>query len=395
VKIVFLLDRFLPYRGGIPVRAYKIAKGLTERGHEAIVYTASHPKAPQVERIDGIEVRRYNFIGKGHSPFDRLLKAPYGPLMPRLFMLPGDKQIQDVDIVQSFMFMSFVTLIAASLKLARKKVFVLAPYCPPDYRGIPGFSTHKSLVLYRLTLGMAILRYADFHITETNRETNNLIYGFGVRPNKIQVIPDGIDTEKFKQLPDSVTFKEEYKIDPNLKVILFVGFPLERKGLPHILLSMNSVLKKIEDAILLIVGPKPENAHFMLKNFASSIVRKHTVVTGYVNERSLLSAYSASDVFVLPSLVEGFGRVIVEAAAAGLPIVCTRTGVAPDIVTHGENGLIVRYGSVDQISGAIIRVLMNDNFKKESEKRRDLIWKNYDHRKEIDQYEKAYLRLIR
>jgi glycosyltransferase involved in cell wall biosynthesis len=394
VKIAFLLERFLPYTGGIPLRAYKIAKGLTEKAHEVTVYTATHPHAPQSERIDGIEVRRHNFIGNGDSPFARFLKAPHGPLMPQLVTLFCDKKINDVDIVQSFMFMSYVTLTAASIKLAQKKIFVLAPYCPPDYRGIPGFSTNKSMVVYRLTLGAAILRYADYHITETSRETNNLILGFGVHPNKIQVIPDGIESEKYQQLPDDVTFKEKYKIVPNAKIILFVGFPLMRKGLPHLLLAMNRVLKKIKGVTLLLVGPKPRRARLMVKKFGSSIVQNHTVVTGYISERSLTSIYLTSDVFVLPSFLEGFGRVIAEAAAAGLPIVCTKTGATPDLVIQGENGLFVEYGNVDQISNAIIRVLTDSNFKRQAGKRREFIWEHYDHKKEIDQYEKAYRRLI-
>jgi glycosyltransferase involved in cell wall biosynthesis len=395
VKIAFLLERFLPYKGGIALRAYKIAKGISEKGHEVLVYTATHPQAPQIESINGIEVRRYNFIGNGDSPFARFLKAPHGPLMPQLVTLFGDKEINEVDIVQSFMFMSYVTLTAASLKLAQKKIFVLAPYCPPDYRGLPGFSTHKSMALYRLTLGTAILRYADYHIIETSRETNNLILGFGVHPNKIQVIPDGIEPDKYKQLPDNATFKEKYRIAPNAKIVLFVGFPIVRKGLPHLLVAMNRVLKEINGATLILVGPKPESARAMVKKFGSSLVQNHTVVTGYVSEKSLTSIYLNSDVFVLPSSAEGFGRVIAEAAAAGLPIVCTRTGATPDLITQDENGLFVEYGNVDQISNAIIRVLSDSNFKRKANKKREFIWDHYDHKKEIDQYEKAYHRLIR
>jgi len=394
LKIAFLVERFLPYRGGIPMRVYKIAKGLTQRGHEITVHTASHPRAPSTDRIDGIKVRRYDFIGIGQSALNRLFRAPHGPVMPQLFKLPLAREIQDIDIVQSFMFMSYVTLSAALLKLVKKKIFVLAPYCPPDYRGVPGFSTHWSFVLYRLTVGMAILRYADFHLTETNRETKNLIKGFGVRPDRIQAIADGIESSKYSKLPDPIDFKKEYHIDPDSKVILFVGFPQERKGLPHILLSMNKVLKKVKDARLIIVGPKPKQAHAALEDFGSPAVREHTVVTGYLSERSLLSAYSAADVFALPSLLEGFGRVFIEAAAAGVPVVSTSTGVIPDIIVPGKNGLIVKYGDVDQISDAITMVLMNGDFKTEAEKRRSLILKNYDHKKEVEQHEKVYLRLL-
>jgi glycosyltransferase involved in cell wall biosynthesis len=394
MKIVFLVERFPPYIGGIPKRAYKIAKGLTERGHEVTVYTEFHPEAPRAERINGIKVRRYDARARTLARFlhRARVKVPHPPLMPQLFTLLGNKEIQDADIVQSFRFMSFVSLVAASLKLFRKKVFALAPLCPPSYRGIPGLSSNPPFILYRLTLGMAVLHYADLNITETNFEKSNLISVFGVRPNKIQVIPDGIDHKKYKQLPDAGAFRKEHKIGQNARVILFVGLPSLREGLPHLLLAMHSVFQKIKDATLLLVGPRP-GMEFMLNKFGSSVVRNRTVVTGYVREESLLSAYSTSDVFVMPSLVEAFGISILEAAASGLPIVCTRTGVAPDIVVNGKNGLLVRYGNVDQISNAIVRVLNDDRFKMEAEKRRKQVLKTYDHRKEIDQYEKTYLRL--
>jgi glycosyltransferase involved in cell wall biosynthesis len=380
MKILFLAHEFPPYIGGISVRVHRISKALSERGHEITVCTRSHPSAPRVEKVNGIKVERYNLLS---SYIARFIKAPT-IVMPGLFKLLGKKEIQETDIVHSFCFWMFVSLVAASLKLIRKKVFVLSPLFVPYY-------IKWSAIPYRLTLGNAIIRYADFLLPETSSERNNLVQ-FGVPTDRIQTIPDAINSDEYRQIPDSTIFRKKYGIGVDEKMVLFVGRPVLWKGIDHLVLAMQDVLKKIKKARLVVVGPYMRKPHVLL-NLVSPDVRDRIIITGPVTEECKISAYSAADVFLMPSKLELFGIAILEAAAAGLPIVCTRTGVAPDIVIEGKNGLFVRYGKVSQISKAITKVLMNSNFKMEAERRRNHILKNYDVETEIDRYEKVYLQL--
>jgi glycosyltransferase involved in cell wall biosynthesis len=280
----------------------------------------------------------------------------------------------------------FVSLVAASLKLVRNKAFVLSPLYVPYY-------LYRSAIPYRLTLGNAIIRYADFVLPETSYERNYLIQ-FGIPTNKIQTIPDAIYATEYRQLPDPITFKKQYGIEADEKIILYVGRPVLWKGIDHLVLAMQNVLRTIRKARLVVVGPYPRKSQALL-NLVSPGIRDRIVITGPVTEESKISAYSAADVFLMPSKLELFGIAILEAAAAGVPIVCTKTGVAPDIIINGKNGLFVEYGKVDQISNAIIKVLLNDTFKKEAETKRHHILKNYDVEAEIDRYEKVYSQLAR
>jgi len=383
MKIIFLVNRFPPYVGGIPIRAHRIAKGLSKRGHEITVYTSTHPQAPDVQRINGMKIERKYFL----EPFAvRLKKTPAE--IHGLSRLLEDKEIQEADILQSFHHLSFASLIAAALKLVRRKVFTLLPTFLPIYYG--GWS----LVLYRLTLGNMIIKYADFLMPETSFEKSCLLRQ-GVPSDRIKVIPNTIDPDDYKQLPDPMIFRKKYNINNDERIVLFVGLPSFPKGLHHLVLAMHKVLTKIRKVKLVIVGPKMTLAERLLRDLGSTNLREHTLITGSLTGKPLASAYSAADVLVLPTMIETFGMVMLEAAAAGLPLVCTKTGIAPDIVVDGKNGVFVKFGKVNQISDAIIEVLTDGNFKREAEKRKNLILKNYNNKNEIDLYEKTYLRLIR
>jgi glycosyltransferase involved in cell wall biosynthesis len=383
MKIIFLVSSFHPHVGGLPVRAHRIAKGLSERGHEITIHTRFHPKVPLIERINGIKVERHHEL---KPLFSQFVKIPIA-IIPSLLNLFGKEEILRADVIQSFGWLSFSSLIAASLKFIRGKPFVLSPIFSPYYLWYVW-----DVKLYRWVFGPSIIRYADFLTPQTDFERDKLIQ-LGVSPDRTQVLPNAIESDSYKKLPDPIVFRNKYGIGFDEKIILFVGTLTRFKGLNQVVLALLDVLRKIKKVKLVLIGPNVHNASAMLRHVNSSDIRDHTIITGPLKAKSLIYAYSAADIFVFPTIKETFGSVILEAAASGLPIVCTRTGVAPEIITHGENGLFVDYGNVDQISNAIIRVLTDSNFKRKAEKRREFILKKYDHKKEIDQYEKIYSQL--
>jgi glycosyltransferase involved in cell wall biosynthesis len=256
-------------------------------------------------------------------------------------------------------------------------------------RGIKPLISEWNLTSYFLTLGVRILRSADLLAPQTMKEKNELM-GYGVRLEKIRVIPGSVNVEQYKELPNPSLFRKTYSIDHGEKIVLFVGQPSLWKGVHHIMLAMEEVLKKVRNARLILVGPAVKKAYRQLSQFGSSFVGNRTMITGPLIGESLISAYSAADVLVLPSKEERFGTVVLEALASGLPVISTKVGVAPDIVVHGENGLFVEYGNVRQISEAILRVLLNENFKRETLRKRPFILETYSSQREVESYENAY-----
>lgn len=129
--------------------------------------------------------------------------------------------------------------------------------------------------------------------------------------------------------------------------ILFVGLDWKRKGGPDLVKAFQIVLQVCPDARLTIIGARPE------------INVENCEVVGPLKPEELDPYYQRASVFCLPTHLEPFGIVFIEAMTAHLPIVATRVGAIPDFVENGRNGWLVRPGNVQGIADALIKLLKN------------------------------------
>jgi glycosyltransferase involved in cell wall biosynthesis len=129
--------------------------------------------------------------------------------------------------------------------------------------------------------------------------------------------------------------------------ILFVGLDWVRKGGPDLIEAFKLVSEKCPDARLTIVGARPE-VHI-----------PNCEVIGPLKPGELNAYYQRASVFCLPTHLEPFGIVFVEAMRAHLPIVATRVGAIPDFVEEGRNGFLISPGSVQDIADALLKLLEN------------------------------------
>ena len=166
--------------------------------------------------------------------------------------------------------------------------------------------------------------------------TRRSLIDHGALADSVEVVPYGIDLEYFH--PDLRTSRH---LDEPLK-LLFVGRINQRKGIKYLL----QALALLPDARLeLTVCGRVLDG---LDLFKQAGARVH--VRPSVSASELVSAYQAADLFVLPSIAEGFGQVLLEALACGLPILATTHTAAPDLIQHGQEGFIVEPRSPAQIA---------------------------------------------
>ena len=143
--------------------------------------------------------------------------------------------------------------------------------------------------------------------------------------------------------------------------LLFVGRLVERKGVNILIRALARVRERV-DATLTVVGDGPRSAR--LEAEARRIgVDAFVHFAGHVGEQALREAYRTSDLFVLPAVVdgkgdtEGLGVVLLEALEFGLPLIASDVGGIPDIVVHGETGLLVPPCHAGALADAILRVI--------------------------------------
>jgi glycosyltransferase involved in cell wall biosynthesis len=158
----------------------------------------------------------------------------------------------------------------------------------------------------------------------------------GIPAEKVRIIPLGVDFDRF-------SYRARRGSGP-LRV-LFVGKLARHKGL-HFLLEAVSRLRS-EDVTLSLAGPSV-GQNRMLQPFKG---RFHAL--GSLDGEGLLRAYAEHDVLVLPSIYDGFGLVVLEAMASGIPVIATTNTCAPDIVREGVDGFVVPAFSADAIADRI------------------------------------------
>ncbi|MEP9411389.1 MAG: glycosyltransferase [Candidatus Brocadia sp.] len=178
--------------------------------------------------------------------------------------------------------------------------------------------------------------------------------------SKCRVIPLGIDTNRFGNINKSLSRKirEMYN---NVKIVLFVGRLRYFKGLDYLVYAMEGV-----DAKLLIIGTGPEENH-LKKMVSGKRMEEKILFLGDISDEDLPAYYDACDVFVLPSShrSEAFGTVLIEAMAAGKPVVSTELGTGTSFVnSNGKTGLVVPARAAKALSDAINLLLKDDDFAK-------------------------------
>jgi glycosyltransferase involved in cell wall biosynthesis len=139
-----------------------------------------------------------------------------------------------------------------------------------------------------------------------------------------------------------------------IQQLLFVGQWLPMKGIRYLREAMTTVLRNDRSMRLTCAGTL-QAEHDVTSGFPDD-VREQIAVFPRVDQSTLARLYRDADVFVFPSLYEGFSRAIVEAMASGLPIVCTPVGVAGDALKHEESALFIAKRSAPAIADAVRRL---------------------------------------
>lgn len=171
------------------------------------------------------------------------------------------------------------------------------------------------------------------------------------------LMPIGIDTEKFKPVPSKV--REQYRIDKNEVVFLFVGRFVPLKNLPLLLRAFAQLCETINRVTLLLVGEGPLwNA--IRRQYPGLQAANKLIFAGRVDNELLPEYYSATDIFVMSSSYDNSPNVILEAMACGLPVIATRVGGIPLLLDGNKSGILVDSNNTTELTEAMAWLSMHD-----------------------------------
>jgi len=204
------------------------------------------------------------------------------------------------------------------------------------------------------------LKTADKIITVSNSTKNDLMNHFNIPKEKIRVIFEAAD-EKFKSLNNKETKEVKYKYHLNFPFILYVGGLAVHKNIPALIKAFYKVKKKGIQHKLVITGTKRWKYKEIFETIDKLDLQNDVVFTGYVSDEDLPALYNAADLFVYPSIYEGFGLPPLEAMACGTPVITSNTSSLPEVV--GDAGIMVDPYDVNGLADAMHEVLANEGLR--------------------------------
>lgn len=176
----------------------------------------------------------------------------------------------------------------------------------------------------------------------------------------IEYIPNGIDCEVFAQAAATGDFRKKHGIEADCTVILCVSRIDYQKNQAELVKLAAQLRNRGENIRLALIGPVTSESYLSkIKQTASELdFQKELIIIEGIKPYSpeLIDAYKSSDVFILPSLHEPFGIVVLEAWAAGIPVIAADTGGLSYLIKNGENGLLCPKGSLKDFENSYFRL---------------------------------------
>lgn len=333
--------------GGVGLHAHEMSKWQAKMGHDVTVYTSNIDGRPQQEQLDGYEVVR----------FKPIVKSLGNAIMPNMLpeLLKNEKEF---DVIHAHSHLFFSTNLCSLVRKIKSTPLVIT-----NHGLISQTAPQWVQMLYLPTVAKWTYDAADRVICYTE-EDKLMLEDLGVDHSKIAVIHNGIDTDLFS--PGGKGKNKEWK------QILWVGRFTPGKGVEYLIDAFKMLLDDFPEAKLVMVGRGPMREVIEEKTVGLSNVS----IQDFVPNSELPNLYRDSDVFVLPSLYEGFPRTIMEAMACGVPIVCTDLPQFAEIVN--DCGLVVPVGDSRGLASSIGEILSGESLSKRlGENGRKTAVKNY------------------
>lgn len=325
---------------GLVNHILEIARRVRRAGNDVAIIS----RETEIKTND-FPMHKLKFAG-GDIPFLRNLMFPFNSL----------SILKKFDLVHTQYHPGIFAGNAATKFLKKPHVFTYHGFAP--IRVWRNYKQKLKMIDHRLGTFLALRSEIDKIITVSHFLEEELMQKYFVKKDKIQVVYNGVDAERFNPNLSGDSIKKLYKLR-NCPIVLYFGRLSSYKGLQFLIKAIPSILQEVPDTKFLIGGAIRYDVADLNQLIKSLNVKNSVVFTGYVADREVPKLYTACDVFCYPSLWEGFGLTPAEAQACGKPVVAFNNCAIPEVVKNGRTGLLVERKNVEALAEAIVSLLLD------------------------------------
>jgi glycosyltransferase involved in cell wall biosynthesis len=390
LKVCFVSMQYPPHTlGGAGVYAHCLCNELAKRGHEIHVITYTTEKTRSQNKTNNVHVHRITVTDKPilkTASYWLKLRKHYKKLQKEIgFDLLHANVTSDLSLTKNLV----KTPRIVTIHHLAKTTFSVSNH-------LSGFKEETSVTTWLekklFDFDKTVMQRADKIIAVSHFTKASITSAYHIPSSKIQVIYNGIyPVQHYYNETEIIETKKTYAIK-NQPAILYVGRLEQRKGLIFLLQAFALLSKEITCS--LIIAGDGDQARY--KKIAESFgVKDKVIFTGHLDEASLKRLYVACTVFVLPSLLEGFGLTLLEAMSSAKPVVATNVGGIPEIIKNDVHGKLVEPKNPEQLCAALRFYIENpENAKKTGERNRKYVTETFSWTKAAAETELLYKSLI-
>ena len=249
------------------------------------------------------------------------------------------------------------------------------------------FLPNKFAKIYAKIMMKIAIKKAKAILTVSENSKKDLIKYFNVDENKIKVTYLGVKDDIKEKSKDEIDYLyEKFSIPRNKKVLMYVGNLKPHKNLERLLQAF-SKLKNKENYTLFLVGKAFENYDVLEEKERELNIKENVIHTGIVSEKELVDLYNLADLFVFPSLYEGFGLTVIEALRCGTKVACSNTSSLPEV-----GGDVVSYfdpKNVDEMTKVIEEEI--EKLDTEEDRKKRIAWtQKFDFKETSEEIKKVF-----